>query len=182
VHVTRNTWDGWNLAALPLFAGVSEADVAEIAGLATVIDYPSGSTIFVEDEPGDALYAVLRGQVEMRCRDRWGHEQTLATLEPGALLGEIGLLTDEPRSATAVTVTEATILRLAHETFMPLLRQGNGAGHQILYNLARGVACRLGEVNRRLTRLLADQSRLKVAPPEDELDELKRKLFTDWKF
>jgi hypothetical protein len=37
-------------------------------------------------------------------------------------------------------------------------------------------------VNRRLMRLLADQSRLKVAPREDELDELKRKLFTEWKF
>ena len=178
----RNTWDGWNLAALPLFAGVSEADIAEIAPLATVIDYPSGSTIFTEDEPGDALYAVLRGRVEMRCRDRWGHEQTLATLEPGALLGEVALLTDEPRSTTAVTVSEATILRLAHETFMPLLQQGDGAGHQILYNLARGVAFRLGEVNRRLTRLLADQSLLKVAPREDEPDELKRKLFTEWKF
>jgi CRP/FNR family cyclic AMP-dependent transcriptional regulator len=182
MHVTGNTWDRWDVAALSLFAGVSEADIAKIVRLATVIDYPSGSTIFVEDEPGDALYAVLRGQVEMRCRDRWGHEQTLATLEPGALLGEIALLTDEPRSATAVTVTEATVLRLAHETFTPLLRQGDGAGHQILYNLARGVACRLGEVNRRLMRLLADQSLLKVAPREDELDELKRKLFTEWKF
>lgn len=182
MHVTGNTWDRWDVAALSLFAGVSEADIAKIARLATVIDYPSGSTIFVEDEPGDALYAVLRGQVEMRCRDRWGHEQPLATLEPGALLGEIALLTDEPRSATAVTVTEATVLRLAHETFTPLLRQGDGAGHQILYNLARGVACRLGEVNRRLMRLLADQSLLKVAPREDELDELKRKLFTEWKF
>jgi CRP-like cAMP-binding protein len=182
MHVTGNTWDRWDVAALSLFAGVAEADIAKIARLATVIDYPSGSTIFVEDEPGDALYAVLRGQVEMRCRDRWGHEQTLATLEPGALLGEIALLTDEPRSATAVTVTEATVLRLAHETFTPLLRQGDGAGHQILYNLARGVACRLGEVNRRLMRLLADQSLLKVAPREDELDELKRKLFTEWKF
>lgn len=178
----ENTSDGWNLAALPLFADVSEADIAEVAALATVIDYPSGSTIFAEDEPGDALYVVLRGQVGIRCRDRWRHEQTLATLEPGTLLGEIALLTDEPRSVTAVTVTEATLLRLAHETFMPLLRQGNGAGHQILYNLARGVACRLGEVNRRLMRLLADQSRLKVIPREDELDELKRKLFTEWKF
>jgi CRP-like cAMP-binding protein len=180
--VSSHSRDGWDVASLPLFAGISEVDIAEIAPLATVIDYPSGSTIFVEDEPGDALYAVLRGQVEMRCRDRWGHEQTLATLEPGALLGEIALLTDEPRSATAVAVTDATIVRLAHETFMPLLRQGNGPGHQILYNLARGVASRLGEVNRRLMRLLADQSLLKVAPREDELDELKRKLFTEWKF
>jgi NTE family protein len=182
MHVTSNTWDRWDLATLPLFAGVSEADIAGIARRATVIAYPPGSTIFVEDEPGDALYAVLRGRVEIRCRDRWGHEQTLATLEPGAILGEIALLTDEPRATTAVTVAEATVLRLTNETFLVLLKQGDGAAHQILYNLARGVASRLGEVNRRLMRLLADQHVTKVVPREDELDELKRKLFTEWKF
>jgi CRP/FNR family transcriptional regulator, cyclic AMP receptor protein len=180
--VTSNTWDRRDIAALPLFSGVSETDIAEIARQATVIDYPSGSTIFAEDEPGDALYAVLRGRVEMRCRDRCGDEQTLATLETGALLGETALLTNEPRAATAVTVAETTVLRLTNETFMALLKQGDSVGHQILYNLARGVAYRLGEVNRRLMRLLADQSLSKVAPREDELDELKRKLFTEWKF
>jgi CRP-like cAMP-binding protein len=177
--VTSNAWD---LAALPLFAGVSATDIAEIAPLATVIDYPTGSTIFGENEPGDALYAVLRGRVDIRCRDRCGHEQTLATLEPGSMLGELALLTDEPRAATAVTVAETTVLRLTNETFMALLKQGDSAGHQILYNLARGLACRLGEVTQRLMRLLADQSLVKVAPQEDELDELKRKLFTEWKF
>jgi CRP/FNR family cyclic AMP-dependent transcriptional regulator len=180
--VTSNPREGWDLAALPLFAGISEAEIAEIARLATLIDYPKGHTLFTENEPGDALYAVLRGRVEMRCRDRWGHEQTLATLEPGAILGEIALLTDEPRSASAVTVAETTVLRLTNETFIALLKQGHHAAHLILYNLARGVASRLGEVNRRLVRLLADQSVVKVAPREDELDELKRKLFTEWKF
>jgi CRP-like cAMP-binding protein len=176
--VTSNTWD---LAALPLFADVAAEDIIEMARLATVIDYPTGTTIFTADEPGNALYAVLRGRVEVRCCDRWGHEQTLATLEPGSLLGEIGLLTDEPRAATAVTVAETTVLRLTNETFMALLKRGGGAGQQILYNLARGLACRLGEVTQRLMRLLADQRVVKVAPQEDELDELKRKLFTEWK-
>ena len=118
----------------------------------------------------------------MRCRDRWGHEQTLATLEPGAILGEGALLTDEPRAATAVAVAETAVLRLTNDTFRALLKQGGGAAYQLLYNLARGVASRLGEVNRRLLRLLADQQVTKVAPREDELDELKRKLFTEWKF
>jgi CRP/FNR family cyclic AMP-dependent transcriptional regulator len=180
--VNSHASDGCDLAALPLFVGISEAEIAEIARLATLIDYPMGSTIFTENEPGDALYAVLRGRVEMRCRDRWGSEQALATLEPGAILGEIALLTDEPRSASAVTVAETTVLRLTNDTFMALLQQGHRAAQQILYNLARAVASRLAEVNRRLMRLSADQHVTNVAPREDELDELKRKLFTEWKF
>jgi CRP/FNR family transcriptional regulator, cyclic AMP receptor protein len=183
--VTSNASDGWDLATLPLFAGISEAEIAEIAGLATLLDYPTGGTIFAESEPGDALYAVLRGRVEIRCRDRRGHEQTLATLEPGAILGETALLIDEPRSVSAVTVAGTTVLQLTKETFMALLLQGHRAAQQLLYNVARGVASRLGEVNRHLTRLLADQNVTKVVPREDELDELdelKRKLFTEWKF
>ena len=185
MSVTSNASDGWDLAALPLFAGISEAEIAEIAGSATLIDYPTGGTIFAENEPGDALYTVLRGRVEIRCRDRRGHEQTLVTLEPGAILGETALLVDEPRSVSAVTVAGTTVLRLTKETFMALLQQGHRAAQQLLYNVARGVASRLGEVNRRLTRLLADQHVTKAAPRQDESDELgelKRKLFTEWKF
>jgi CRP/FNR family cyclic AMP-dependent transcriptional regulator len=179
INKAENQWD---LSALPLFAGVSAADIAEIARLATVIHYPTGSTIFAANEPGDALYVVLQGRVDMRCCDRWGHEQTLATLGPGAMLGEIALLTDERRAATAMTVAETTVLRLTNATFMALLKQGGSAGQQLLYNLARGLSGRLGEVTQRLMRLLADQSLARVAPQEDELDELKRKLFTEWKF
>jgi CRP-like cAMP-binding protein len=165
-----------------LFANVSAADSAEIMRLATVIDYPGGTTIFTEGEAGDALYVVLAGRIDVRCCDRWGQEQTLATLEPGAMLGEIALLTDDPRAATAVTVTETTVLRLTRDTFMAVLKRGGSAGQQILYNLACGLASRLGEVAQRLAHLLADRSLVQTAQREDELEELKRKLFTEWKF
>jgi CRP-like cAMP-binding protein len=180
--VSSHAGDGWDLAALPLFAGVSAANTAEIERLAAVIDYPAGGIIFAEGDPADALYVVLRGQVAIRCCNRWGQEQTLATLEAGAMLGEVALLTDEPRASTAVTMADTTVLRLTHEAFVALLKQGSGVGHQILYNLARGLASRLGEVTQRLMRLLADQSQVRTVPPEDELDELRHKLFTDWKF
>ena len=182
MHVTSHAVDGWDLAALPLFAGVSAADIAEIARLATVIDYPAESVIFADGDPADTLYVVLRGRVAIHCCNRWGQEQTLATLEAGAMLGEVALLTDEPRAGTAVTVSDTTVLRLTQEAFLGLLKQDSGAGHQILYNLARGLASRLGEVAQRLMRLLADQSQVRIVPQEDELDALRRKLFTDWKF
>jgi NTE family protein len=180
--VTGHAGGGWDLAALPLFAGVSAADITKIAPLAAAIDYPADSVIFAEGDPADALYVVLRGQVAIRCCNRWGQEQTLATLESGAMVGEVALLTDEPRAGTAVAVVDTTVLRLTHESFMALLKQSSGVGHQILYNLARGLASRLGEVAQRLMRLLADQSQMRIVPQEDELDELRRKLLTDWKF
>jgi CRP-like cAMP-binding protein len=161
---------------------VSAADIGEIARLATVIEYQAGSLIYAEGDPADALYIVLRGQVAVRCCNRWGQEQTLATLESGAMLGEVALLTNEPRAGSAVTVLDTAVLRLTQEAFLDLLKQGSGVGQQILYNLARGLASRLGEVAQRLMRLLADQSQARIVPQEDELDALRRKLLTDWKF
>ena len=180
--MTSNAWNQWDRTALPLFAGVSAAAIAEIMPLATVLDYPAGTTIFTEGEPGDALYLVLAGRIDLRCCDRCGQQQTLATLEAGAMLGEIALLTAEPRAATAVTVSNTTVLQLTHDTFMAVLKQGGSTGQQILYNLACGLASRLGEVTQHLAHLLADQSLVQAARQEDELDELKRKLFTKWKF
>jgi CRP-like cAMP-binding protein len=180
--VSSQAEDRWDIAALPIFAGVPAADIADIEKLTTVIEYPADHIIFAEGDPADALYVVLRGQVAMRCCNRWGQEQTLVTLEARAILGEVALLTDEPRGATAVTVADTTVLRLTHEAFMTLLKQGSGVGQQILYNLARGLASRFGEVSQRLMRLLADQSQVRITPAEDELDELRRKLFTEWKF
>jgi len=180
--VSSHAVDEWDLTAIPLFAGVAAVDIAEIARLVTVIDYPAGSIIFADGDAAEALYVVLRGQVAIRCCNRWGQEQTLATLESGAMLGEVALLTDEPRAGTAVSVTDATVLRLTQEAFLALLKQGSVVGHQILYNLARGLASRIGEVAQRLMRLLADQSQVRIVPQEDELDALRRKLFTEWKF
>jgi CRP-like cAMP-binding protein len=174
--------DGWDFSKIPLFAGVSETDIADIARLATVLDYPAGSTIFVDGDAADALFVVLRGQVAIRCCNRWGQEQTLATLEAGAMLGEVALLTDEPRASTAVTLVDSTLLQLTEAAFLSLLKQGSGVGQQILYNLAHGLASRLSEVAQRLMRLLADQSQVRIAPPQDELEALRQKLFTDWKF
>src|SRR5262245_46344338 len=109
--------NGWDFSAIPLFAGGSEADLAEIAKLATVLDYPAGSTIFADGDTADSLYVVLRGQVAIRCCNRWGQEQTLATLEAGAMLGEVALLTDEPRASTAVTLVDSTLLQLTEAAF-----------------------------------------------------------------
>jgi CRP-like cAMP-binding protein len=176
------TWDQHDLVALPLFAGMSAADIAEVAQLATVIEVPAGGIIFSEAEPGDSLYAVLRGLVDIRCRDRSGQARTLATLEAGAILGEVALLMPQPRVTSAVAVSATVVLRLTNEAFMTLLKQPHSAAHHLLFNLAQGIACRLGEVSRHLMHLLADQSPMQSSPPEGELAELRRQLFTKWQF
>ncbi|MBI4498251.1 MAG: cyclic nucleotide-binding domain-containing protein [Chloroflexi bacterium] len=179
--MTTDAFDPRTLAALPVFQGLSATEIAEIERISSVASYPPGSTIFWENQPGDALYAVLQGRVEVRIQDRHGSNHTIATLGPGAVLGEMALFTDDIRSATAVAVTETTVLRLPTAAFVALLQQGRRAASLVVYNLGQVAARRLREVNRRLVAVLADQEEAAAPRRLDELTDLKRKLF-EWKF
>ena len=178
----RNGFDAQTLAELPVFQGLTLAEVTEVERISAVANYPPGSTIFWENQPGDALYAVLQGRVEVRMADGHGGSLTLATLGPGAVLGEMALFTNDVRSASAVATAESSLLRLPTEAFVGLLNQGHRSAYLVVYNLGQVAAHRLREVNQRLMSALAGQGEAAAPRRLDELAELKRKLFTEWKF
>jgi len=116
------------LAAVPVFAVLDDADVQLLAANATRAREPRGMVLSREGERGDELVVVLEGRVEVR------HEATvLATLGPGDIVGEMALVTDTTRrNATVVAVTPVVIAYLArhhvdrllaeHEEFAALVR------------------------------------------------------------
>lgn len=180
--MTTNAFDARTLAALPVFNGLTPAEISELERISSVAHYPPGSAIFWESQPGDALYAVLQGRVEVRMQDGQGGNRTIATVGPGAMLGEMALFTNDVRSATAVAVAESTLLRLPTEAFVALLQQGHRSAYVVVYNLGQVAAHRLREVNRRLVAVMTTQEEASAPRRLDELAELKRKLFTEWKF
>src|SRR3954453_16493392 len=62
----------------------------------------TGAVLFREGAPGDAAYVLASGRVEIRVSVPGQEDRVLATLLSGAILGEISLLLDEPRTATAI--------------------------------------------------------------------------------
>ncbi|HVG29453.1 MAG TPA: DUF1003 domain-containing protein [Pyrinomonadaceae bacterium] len=83
--------------------------------LAEVIDHVSleeGRVLFEVGEPGDELYVVRAGQVELFVRDIVGQKIVLSTAREGDIFGELALLDDEPRSATAVALAPTSLLVL----------------------------------------------------------------------
>lgn len=76
------------------------------------VPYAAGQTIFSEGEPGDVMYVVQEGEVEVRLGDR-----LLETAGPGGLVGEMALVDTSHRSATAVAKTDCKLVALDETKF-----------------------------------------------------------------
>lgn len=106
------------LAATPLFAGMpSDALQALVANLQLVSLEP-GEVLFHAGDPSDALYVIVEGELSVQGSTP-GVE--LTRLAPGAFLGEVALMTDQPRAATVVCASPAELLRIDRHTLSRVL-------------------------------------------------------------
>jgi voltage-gated potassium channel len=107
------TWD--LVAKVPFFRDVGAAVIADVAHLLRPRDYPAGAVVMRRGEPGDCMYFVASGELEIRGR------RERIFYGPGNFFGEVALLTGDPRNATIVAVTQCTLLRLDIVDFRQLL-------------------------------------------------------------
>ncbi len=105
-----------------LLAGLPEGTRRAVAAAATAVVLSAGEWLFRAGDPSDALYVVQSGRVEVVDEDREG-PLVLRVLGPGAALGEIGLLSGEPRSASIRARRDTVLLRLDSDRFEGLVRQ-----------------------------------------------------------
>lgn len=103
-----------------VFGTLERSALAEIEAACEWLELPSGRTLFREGDPGTCLYALVSGRVAVRAEND-GEERTLGEVGRGETLGEIALLTGEPRSATVVAIRDSVLVRLDREAFDRLL-------------------------------------------------------------
>jgi CRP/FNR family cyclic AMP-dependent transcriptional regulator len=112
-------------------------------------DFPPGTVLFEEGQPGDYMYVVQSGEVEIR-RQVGETERVLAVLPPGEFFGEMAILNGRPRSATAVVRTTARLLVIEGKTFEAMLR----ARPEIAMRIIKSLATRLENANQHVELLL----------------------------
>ena len=93
--------------------------------------FASGQTIFQEGEPGDALYIVVEGQVDIRTG-----EQLLETLNSGDILGEMALIDDQPRMASAIARTDCLLTPVNRPHFLALIQRNPRFALQVMRVMA----------------------------------------------
>ena len=96
-----------------LFERLAEDDRAGLAEAVTRRALPAGETLFSTGDPGEALYVVKEGRVELFLRDAAGQKIVLHVAGPGDVFGELALLDGGSRSATAVAIEDADLLELS---------------------------------------------------------------------
>jgi CRP-like cAMP-binding protein len=111
------------LRRVPLFAELSDAEVARLGDLARDRSYPKNSVILFEDDPGDALYVVISGLVKVVLIGEDGREVILSVLKEGDFFGEMALIDDKPRSAHVIAMEDASLLVLRREEFQHKVRE-----------------------------------------------------------
>jgi ATP-binding cassette subfamily B protein len=109
------------LERIPLFAGLDRAVLGSLAGQLAAERHAPGATIVAAGAPGDRLYIVEEGEVEVLAPDTGGTPQRLALLGAGDYFGEIALLHDVPRTATVRARTSVQLLTLDRARFQDLL-------------------------------------------------------------
>jgi CRP-like cAMP-binding protein len=122
------------LKRVPLFAGLGRKEIEEVGRLAEEIDVPAGRALMREGQTGQEFFVIVRGSVVV---ERGG--RTIRTLGPGDFLGEIALVDDGPRTATATTESDAALLVVAHREFHSLMDQFPSVRECVLQALATRV-------------------------------------------
>jgi NTE family protein len=107
------------LGSVSVFAALSDEMRTRIASRASSVTIPAGGWLFRRGDPGDSLYVVLSGRLEILLE---GEEPQVArSLTRGAVLGELALLTGSKRSGSVCARRDSQLIRIAREDFAELL-------------------------------------------------------------
>lgn len=107
----------------PLFRGLSSEILARIAALAVQRSYPSGEVVFLQGDPGDALYGVVTGRIRISAGASDGREIFLNIMESGDTFGEIALLDGGLRTAAATAIVPSELVSIRREHFLAVLER-----------------------------------------------------------
>ncbi|MBK9063209.1 MAG: DUF1003 domain-containing protein [Acidobacteria bacterium] len=125
-----------SLEGVHLFEHLSAADRS---GLAEAVDQralAAGETLFSTGDPGESLFVVKSGQVELFLKDTAGQKIVLSVAGPGDIFGELALLDGGARSATAAALDAAELLELNRVHLLPLFQKSPGVALRLLGAMA----------------------------------------------
>lgn len=133
-----------NLAQrIPLFKGISSEDVHKIFAKGMTVVMEKDNVIFYEGTTGNQMFVILAGTVDL-----YTGKKKIATLRSGDMFGEMALINNEPRSATAVAAERSQLFVLSETTFQKLMTKR--VAIRMLLNIVGVMSNRIREANKRL--------------------------------
>jgi CRP-like cAMP-binding protein len=126
------------LRNVSIFADLEPAATAALERLAEIREYQPGALVVGQEEPGDALFVLVRGKVKVVLYGGSGREVILSIFKvPGDFFGEMSLLDDEPRSASVVAAERSSLLVLSRRDFQTYVASSPRTALRVLRELSR---------------------------------------------
>jgi CRP-like cAMP-binding protein len=120
------------LKSVDLFRALPGEELAPIAEIAEEQPFAAGDQVFAEGEPGDALYLIVEGAVQVHR----GKKQ-VARLGARDVFGEMAVLDSHPRSASATVLEDAVLLKIGRDDFRDILQERPEIGMGVIQVLSR---------------------------------------------
>lgn len=135
------------LSRVPLLQSLPPDEMTRLVPKVGSRSYDEGTSIFSEGDPGDRLYTIVSGLVSIRRSGAGDENPEVATLGPGDVFGEIALVSDQPRTATAVAQTRIEVLEISKHDFENLL----DSSPEMRAAFQEVIETRIGELSERRT-------------------------------
>jgi CRP/FNR family transcriptional regulator/CRP/FNR family cyclic AMP-dependent transcriptional regulator len=120
--------------------------------------YFAGHVLFREGDPGSVFYMVISGSVKIYTSNAEGQEKILSIMKAGDSFGELALIDQEPRSASAQVMEDAVLYALRRDHFLSLLK----ANFEITVGIMKELSARLRETNRQVHDLVFLDERSRI--------------------
>lgn len=139
-----------------LFNDLSKPELDKILGLAYDKEFGKEEAVFHEGEIGDALFIVMEGQIRISTMVPGVGEEALAVLKPGAYFGEMALIDDFPRSASAIAHEgPVRLLAIYKRDFKKLMAEDKEMAYKLMSVFIRTLSSRLRETDEKLKSIFA---------------------------
>lgn len=117
---------------VPIFSSLKPEDILKVAEIVEEVSMPGGQVIFREGDTGDAVYIVIDGKVKVTKAQEEGGERTLAVFRDGDFFGEMAVIEETPRTATAVVIEPCVLYRITKQNFGFVMRLNPGISLKIM--------------------------------------------------
>ena len=147
-----------SLQSSKLFSHLPESEREKLQQVARQLKFSAGQQIFKEGDPGDGVYVVKSGQVQISALVESGERYVFSTVGAGEIFGEMAVLDDKPRSASASAETDTVLYFVERDYILELLRSSPEFSTALIHDISH----RFREFSRHYVRSVLQVERLSL--------------------
>jgi CRP-like cAMP-binding protein len=138
------------------FEGLTHEDLDQVSEVCSLEEFSKGDRIFSEGASGDKFYIIVSGAVRIEKEIPRGEPETLRTLKPGEGFGEMALVEEMPRSASAIADEDSQLVSIGKSDLDRLFGENHSIAVKMLTAFCKTMSSRLRESSERMIRLFEE--------------------------